>query len=436
MSWPICIFCRATAILGAIPTFKKLASSHSDDWIDRLNHVYTVNILIISTVLVSSVQLVGHPIHCWCPAEFTVSLEEYTRSYCWIHNTYSVPMTKTIPVDIHQRRENEIAYYQWVPIILILQAFLFKLPNVTWKVLNGCCGLRLDKICKVAETTQLCSIDERRQTMQNIASFMDMWLHTNRSYKSNILTKVKAKLSRLLCFFCNRRQGTFLTALYLSVKVLYLLNVVGQFLIINGFMRTKDTLYGFEYIKTFWSGEYLKENMLFPRVTMCDFQIRDLQNIRRWTVQCVLPINLFNEKIFTFLWFWLLVVTCLSVFNFIKWLYLIVIKRNNYKYVKKYLTLNNRLQDSMDKKLSRRFAESYLRDDGCFVARMIGIHAGDMAITDLLDTMWINYRLKECGILDNAQDVESLASDPNTRRSPRTCRRQTDKTYSNMTKKI
>ena len=99
-------------------------------------------------------------------------------------------------------------------------------------------------------------------TMQNIASFMDIWLHTNRSYKCNVVTKVKATLSRLLCFYYNIRQGTFLTAPYLSVKIFYLLNVVGQFLIINGFMRTKDTLYGFDYLKKFWSGEYLKENML------------------------------------------------------------------------------------------------------------------------------------------------------------------------------
>ena len=83
----------------------------------------------------------------------------------------------------------------------------------------------------------------------------------------------------------------------------------------------------------------------------------------------------------------------------------------------------------MDKKLRRKFSESYLRDDGCFLARMIGIHTGGMAITDRLDTMCISYKLKECGSLDNAQDVESIASDPNTRLSLRTFRRQTNISY-------
>jgi len=35
------------------------------------------------------------------------------------------------------------------------------------------------------------------------------------------------------------------------------------------------------------------------------------------------------------------------------------------------------------------------RDDGCFVARMIGMNSTDMVITDLLDCMWRNYRLRE-----------------------------------------
>lgn len=378
-----------------MPSFKKLSSSRSDDWIDRINHIYSVFLLVIFAVLVSTGQFVGDPIHCWCPAQFTGAYEAYTKNYCWIKNTYFIPMMETIPVDIHNRQEAEITYYQWVPLILLFQAFLFKLPNVIWKMLNGGSGLNLDKICKLSDDTQWGSPDDRKQTIDNLAFFLDRWLLTHRHYKTNILVRAKAKAAHLFCFLCNKREGTYLTALYLSIKVLFLANVIGQFFLLNAFMATDYNVYGFEYIKMMSTGESMRESPRFPRVTLCDFQIRQLQNIQRWTVQCVLPINLFNEKIFIFLWFWFFFVAFLSGFNLVKWMFLIVFKRNNYQYVKKYLTITDKMQSASDKKLCRRFAESYLRDDGCFVARMIGTNSTDMVITDLLDAMWVNYRLRE-----------------------------------------
>jgi hypothetical protein len=63
--------------------------------------------------------------------------------------------------------------------------------------------------------------------------------------------------------------------------------------------------YGFEVMDGLTNEWEIRESYRFPRVTLCDFDIRQLANVQRWTVQCVLPINLFNEKIFIFLWFWL-----------------------------------------------------------------------------------------------------------------------------------
>jgi len=58
----------------------------------------------------------------------------------------------------------------------------------------------------------------------------------------------------------------------------------------------------------------------FPRVTLCDVYVRQQGvNIQLHTVQCVLPINLFNEKIFLLIWYWLVLVAVATFVNILQW---------------------------------------------------------------------------------------------------------------------
>ncbi|KAH3750915.1 hypothetical protein DPMN_185453 [Dreissena polymorpha] len=114
------------SVLGSFATYARLKGRYDDDWIDRLNHLYTTIIFIIFTIIVSTKQYVGEPIHCWCPAEFTDAMVDYTNNVCWVSNTYFVHFDSDIPKYEHTKKETEIGYYQWVPMILLFQALLFK----------------------------------------------------------------------------------------------------------------------------------------------------------------------------------------------------------------------------------------------------------------------------------------------------------------------
>jgi hypothetical protein len=153
-------------------------------------------------------------------------------------------------------------------------------------------------------------------------------------------------------------------------------------------MSMDFSVYGFEVARSLLHTGEFKESYRFPRVTLCDFQIRQLHNIQNWTIQCVLPINLFNEKIFIFIWFWLCLLSALTLMNCFAWIYRIFFKHNRFTYVKKYLTIADELHTGFDKKLARKFGDEYLRDDGIFVLRVIGKNSSSVILTDLVQHLF------------------------------------------------
>ncbi|KAF8563254.1 hypothetical protein P879_11776 [Paragonimus westermani] len=118
-----------------------------DDFSDRFSHTFTTLLLIIFTLVISARQYIGKPIACWVPTEFTRAQEEYAESVCWVTSTYFVPTRDvSVPVKIADREDRKIHYYQWVPFILMIQAFLFNLPCIIWRLFNWQSGIHVSSL--------------------------------------------------------------------------------------------------------------------------------------------------------------------------------------------------------------------------------------------------------------------------------------------------
>uniref|UniRef100_A0A1I8ARM7 Innexin n=1 Tax=Steinernema glaseri TaxID=37863 RepID=A0A1I8ARM7_9BILA len=300
---------------------QSLSIRGDDDFVDRLNYYYTPIMLAVACFIISAKQYGGTPIECWVNPHSRESMEEYIESYCWIQNTYWVPMYENIPDDYTTRESKlfvesrQIGYYQWVPFILIAEALMFSIPCIMWRLLNWQTGLNIQNVVAAAVDSQTI-IDgaERRKAIESITDSLIDILDLQSSTLNSTLKLPnmgfsflsKLSLSRLL-------RGHYVTTLYMTIKICYTANIVLQFVLLNASLKSKEfALFGFQVLSDLFHGKAWTESGHFPRVTLCDFEVRYLANLNRYTVQCALLINIINEKVFAFFWCWYLILMVIT----------------------------------------------------------------------------------------------------------------------------
>jgi hypothetical protein len=359
-----------------------LKPQYDDDIIDRLNYYYTPLIFIIFALTLSAKQYVGQPIQCWIPAQFTGAWEQYSENYCFVQNTYFLPLNHYIPKDVQEREDREIGYYQWVPFVLGIQGILFYLPSLIWRILNWQSGIAVKSIVNMCDDVGNMQIDKRKNSVEVVATH----LRDSLRVQQNILKNTPVS-------FLTRR-GSYLNLLYLFIKFVYVIQCAFQFIILNRFLSTNYTFWGFEILRDLAYGREWEESGHFPRVTMCDFEVRVLGNKHRHTVQCVLMINMFNEKVYLFVWWWILIVLIATIASLIYWIIMSFSKDQHHTFITQYLRVYG-LVPSESQGPVNKFVDSYLRHDGVFLLRLIASNAGDLITTDLVYHLWQQFLQEE-----------------------------------------
>ncbi|VDM96334.1 unnamed protein product [Thelazia callipaeda] len=358
----------------------------SNDVIDRINYQYTTIIIALIAFTLAATQYVGKPIQCWVPAQFTGAWEKYAETYCFIKGTYYMPLDDQIPQEYSHRDDSVIGYYQWVPVVLALQAFLFYFPSVVWRMFNNRTGINVKGILNSAALVKK-KFDKssRLAQVQNAANHLRDALDMQQNLRTGTFD----------CHQFGKRSGIYLVVLYLFTKVLYVVNVILQFVILNAFLGPQYSFWGAGILSDIWNGKEWSESGHFPRVTMCDFHVRVLGNIHRWTVQCVLMINMFNEKVYIFLWWWFVLIGILSVLSLLYYLLALVLTPNQRQFVTRYLRCAGVIQDFKDAKTEKYvhdFTRKFLRPDGVFILRLIQTNGGDLLVGEIVNVMFERYK--------------------------------------------
>ncbi len=220
---------------------------------------------------------------------------------------------------------------------------------------------------------------------------------------------VRRRLGPILCCPIGRHSGNYLSLIYVFVKLLYIANAIGQLFLLNLFMGRGFSLIGIEAIQQWINGQDMEAVERFPRITMCKFIIRTLgDNIQPYDVQCLLPINIYNEKVFLLIWFWLAFVAAASIYGLIKWFYYFSsTARKNF--VQRFLKANDIPHDtsstsssttgiasSNDQAPVKRiddFVDNYCRQDGLLLLRIVKKNTNNVIAGEVICALWDNWKI-------------------------------------------
>ncbi len=302
-----------------------------------------------------------------------------------------------------------LKYYQWSPFILLFMALCFYFPRMLWRSLNNKSGLDIEKL--VGEALKLeqqaDQAAERQKTINYISNSIRIYIenrYTSPVQRHDQPQKIPQRFWYRLTFWRHRHLSSFIVLLFTFVKFLFLINSLVQIFLLNAFLGNEYHLFGFEVIHKFVRGLDWGESKRFPRVTLCDFHIREVGIVHRYTVQCVLPINLFNEKIFLILWFWILLLVAFNIGDFISWLLRTLRVDSRSDYVRRKLAMNYATNEPIDeftspkqqkleeKTLSKAFVRDYLQEDGCFALRLLARNGQDIIVGEVIDSLYKHYR--------------------------------------------
>lgn len=367
-----------------------------EDFVDRLNFQATTFIFFIATSAIFSQTFFGKPLQCWTPNQFRGGWDEYTNNYCLIENTYFVPYeNRSLPQENKARDDAELQYYQWVPFVLGLQTLCFCVPHIVWRMINWISGIQLRAIVSMAVTASESEHGVDQSIIAMIANHLSAGLKMSRQVHRHFV--VTSNPIGILAGILTIKARCYVSFCYFIMKGLFIVNAIVQLAIISRFLgiQNADSIFwGMVLVINLFKGNDWSRTGIFPRVTMCDFEVRELGNIHRWSVQCVLPLNMFSEKLYIILWFWLHIVLVVTFVNLTIWMFQILRDQSRMDFIKEMLdnaqALDRPRKDEIEETTIQRMYEDF-GWDGILILRIILSNAGQMACVATVYELYKKY---------------------------------------------
>lgn len=415
--------------------FQEIGSnSWIDDHVDRMGRRYVVAMIGIQLTLIFGGEFIrGNQIQCFLPVYFTGAQEEYAESLCWTMSTeyiiegnaekdigslgyynrpiqgrYETHETKYVGPN-HPGERVSVSYYQWTPLILVILGLLFHIPHIVWSNLAKASGLPLKSV--VSSAHDMSGVSEDGSERDGIAKDI-VYVITRYTEASHLDDKTALKVGR--------SHGNVLFFSYMLVKLLYIAVLAVQLVLLQLFLgndpRFNVLLHGAKVIDGLLRNGTWQQNAIFPIKTVCTFEAEQQGNPLPYTLECIIPINLYNDKFFALFTIAFPILIALVIVSTARWFYANS-KVGRRAFVKAHLESPLALDSSSSRDLSL-FSEEYLRRDGLFCLMMMKMNVGRDVVENVLEVMWNQFQgeLEEASLAKRMDSVDGSAA-PKARNS-------------------
>ncbi|ERL88474.1 hypothetical protein D910_05860 [Dendroctonus ponderosae] len=226
-------------------------NARTDNNVFQLYYKFSVIMFFVFSILLSSKQYFGDPIHC----DVESLKKEIVDVICWSSGTFTVQETLQDTYLSSQslgglgnevgKTTYSLLYYQWICLLFCIQALLFYVPRYLWKSWEGD---RLGQIVK-----DLCE--------------------------------------------------------YFDIPLLFLF--IFQFVLMNWYLNGNFSHYGYEVMIEPWPYTF---NKVFPKKTKCTYsRFGPSGSVQTHDALCILPLNTLNEKFFLLIWFWMIFLFAVTI---------------------------------------------------------------------------------------------------------------------------
>ena len=161
--------------------------------------------------------------------------------------------------------------------------------------MNDKCGIEIVNYVDAAFKFE--AIDkyaERDKMMEFLSGHINTFINAKECYREQN-SKLSYKFKRFFSYFLfwtGRRFGNYLIILYICCKLFYLGNVFGQLFLMTHLLGIQNYHFlGFEILRRMAYGQDMISNHYFPKVTHCDFKIRELGQDHQYTVSAFFDSN-------------------------------------------------------------------------------------------------------------------------------------------------